>query len=56
MIVKKGTATLYSKYVTTRSYTLLRSKLKNGTNKVYVYAYNKIGSSPSASTSFTVKK
>ncbi|KQV75141.1 hypothetical protein ASC61_09070 [Aeromicrobium sp. Root344] len=56
VVVKKGTTTLYNKVVTTRSYTLLRSKLKAGTNRVYVYAFNRIGASSSVSKTFTVKK
>jgi hypothetical protein len=56
VIIKKGTTTLYTKTTTSRSYKLLRSKLKSGTNKVYVYAINKIGSSPAATKTFTVKK
>ncbi|KRC65910.1 hypothetical protein ASE12_14755 [Aeromicrobium sp. Root236] len=56
VIVKSGTKTLYDRTTTSRSYKLLRSKLKSGTNKVYVYAFNKVGSSPSISKTFTVKK
>lgn len=56
VIVKKGTTTLYNKTTTSRSYRLLRSKLKSGTNMVYVYAINKVGSSPASTKTFTVKK
>jgi len=56
VVVKKGTATLYDKTTTSRAYKLLRSKLKAGTNRVYVYAVNKVGSSPSVTKTFNVTK
>lgn len=56
IIVKKGTTTLYDRTTTSRRYTLLRSKLKNGTNRVYVYAYNKVGRSSATTRTFTVTK
>lgn len=56
IIVKKGTTTLYDKYTTSRYYRLSRSKLKNGTNKAYVFAYNKVGRSSATSRTFTVYK
>lgn len=56
VVVKKGSKTLYSKFVTGRSFKMSRSKLKSGTNTAYVYAYNRIGSAPAAKKSFTVKK
>ena len=56
IIVKMGTTTLYDKTTTSRSYKLWRSKLRSGTNKVNVYAYNKVGRSTAVIKSFTVKK
>jgi len=56
VLVKKGSSVLYNKYVTSRSYKVSRSKLKSGLNRVYVYAYNKVGVAPYATKTFTVKK
>jgi len=56
--VKKGSKTLWSKTVKTSTHkvSVPRSKLRAGTDTVYVKAVTSIGTGPAASKSFTVKK
>ncbi|MDX6277543.1 MAG: hypothetical protein QOJ72_1671 [Nocardioidaceae bacterium] len=56
VLVKHGSKTIYNKTTTSRSYTVKRSTLSNGTNTVTITAVNKVGNAPGAKKSFTVKK
>lgn len=58
IVVKKGSKTLLTKNVSgsKRSVKIARSKLRNGTNTVYVKAKNSSGFGPTAKKSFKVKK
>ncbi len=56
VVVKKGSKVLATKTTTGRSFTVSRSKLKDGSNKVYVTAYNRAGKSPVATKTFSVNK
>ncbi len=58
IVVKKGSKTLVTKTVSgsTRSYTVNRSKLRNGTNKVLIHAKNSAGWGKTSTKTFQVKK
>ncbi len=58
IVVKKGSKTLLTKNVSgsKRSVKIARSKLRNGSNTVYIKAKNSSGFGPTAKKSFKVKK